>query len=400
MIEFTMETALLLFAAAAFGLVIGWLFRGTSGDRRIEKLEDGWQIKLDERIRERDRLTVEITTLKTTIETQESQVHKHQIAVANSRTELQSEHEKSKSLQKDVFTLRAERESFKNKLTVFQDALTLVKQRSADLQNEFVKSRDFYVGELTKSFEKRQAIEEKLTNAKLEYESFNNLLQDSRSERESVNSMLKAARTRLDNLDALEQSVIELEAENAQLKHDLALTNQEIEVLRRDVGELDELKIQNKELSRCLDSLESSRKQYEEDAKRYRDHAGQSEQKSETLRVRLDEVEKSFADMEQQQGVALKEVRTKSVISKLAKKSTAKKEVDDLKKIVGIGKVFESSLHSLGIYTYRQIAAFGPSDVAKINQELKEFKGRMEQDDWVGQAKELYFQKCGNKDVH
>ena len=134
MIEFTMETALLLFAAAAFGLVIGWLFRGTSGDRRIEKLEDGWQIKLDERIRERDRLTVEITTLKTTIETQESQVHKHQIAVANSRTELQSEHEKSKSLQKDVFTLRAERESFKNKLTVFQDALTLVKQRSADLQ--------------------------------------------------------------------------------------------------------------------------------------------------------------------------------------------------------------------------------------------------------------------------
>ena len=34
-----------------------------------------------------------------------------------------------------------------------------------------------------------------------------------------------------------------------------------------------------------------------------------------------------------------------------------------------------------------------------VNAELKEFRGRMEQDDWVGQAKELHFQKYGGGDL-
>jgi len=68
-------------------------------------------------------------------------------------------------------------------------------------------------------------------------------------------------------------------------------------------------------------------------------------------------------------------------------------EPDDLTEIVGIGKVFEATLHDLGVYHYRQIAAFGPAEIAQINAELKEFKGRIEHDDWIGQAKELHFRK-------
>jgi predicted flap endonuclease-1-like 5' DNA nuclease len=33
--------------------------------------------------------------------------------------------------------------------------------------------------------------------------------------------------------------------------------------------------------------------------------------------------------------------------------------------------------------------------VARINSELKEFRGRIEHDDWIGQAKELHFKKYG-----
>ena len=104
--------------------------------------------------------------------------------------------------------------------------------------------------------------------------------------------------------------------------------------------------------------------------------------------------------MEKDQRKALKAVRNKSVVQELGKKTKAKADVDDLQKIVGIGKVFEGALHKLGIFNYRQIATVGVSDIARINQELKEFKGRMEQDDWVGQAKELYFQKYRVKDIH
>ena len=70
-------------------------------------------------------------------------------------------------------------------------------------------------------------------------------------------------------------------------------------------------------------------------------------------------------------------------------------EPDDLTEIVGIGKVFEQMLHELGVFHFRQIAAFGPADVARINSELKEFRGRIEHDDWIGQAKELHFKKYG-----
>lgn len=392
----TQEILIYLLGAGFAGCVVGWLLRGPLSNRRLDKLSDEWQIKLDDVIRQRDRFTVEIDKLKLSIEAQQGVVHRHEVSAARAQTDLQSAKEKAKSLSKDIFTLRAEREDFKSKVGTIQNALAAVQQQTIELQTEFVKSGEFYKGELKKSFEKRKAIEDKLRDSNLEHESFSNLLQSSRSEHESVNKMLAAAQTRLDNLDSLEQRVIELEAENAQLNHDASLTKQEIEVLQRDVAEMDELKVQNKELAHCLESMETSRKQYESDARRYKEHAGQSEQKSETLRIKLDEVEKTFASLENQQRDALKDARRNSSAQDSDnKKKPKKKEVDDLQEIIGIGKVFEGALHELGVTSFRQIANFGVTDMARVNQELKEFKGRMEQDDWVGQAKELLFKKYG-----
>jgi predicted flap endonuclease-1-like 5' DNA nuclease len=300
-----------------------------------------------------------------------------------------------KSISKELFDVRAERDDLGVSIINSQNALTSAKQQSSELKNEFVKTGVFYKGELTKAFEKRKVLEMKVDNAVLEHESLTNLLDSSRSEQTSVNKMLDTAHVRLDNLDVLEQNVIELEAENAQIKHDAARAKQEAEALQRDNAEMEALKTQNKELSHCLKSMENSRKQYEIDAKRYRDHAGQSEQQSETLRVRLDDMQKNFAEIETQQLKDLEKARKTSTTKKSNGQAPPPQEVDDLKQIIGVGKVFEKTLHDLGITSYRQIAAFTVTDIARINRELKEFKGRMEQDDWVGQAKELCFKKYG-----
>ncbi len=61
-------------------------------------------------------------------------------------------------------------------------------------------------------------------------------------------------------------------------------------------------------------------------------------------------------------------------------------EPDDLKKISGVGPVLEGKLHDLGITRFSQIAAFTPEDIAKVDDALS-FKGRVERDDWIGQAK-------------
>jgi len=399
----TSQIALYLVAAGLVGAGIGWLIRGPSNARLIDKLNNDWQTKLGDMTRQKDRLLAEIATLRSNIEDQESVVRRHEIALTRSLTALDSAHEKEKLMAKDLFNLRAEREGFKTKMLTFQNALVAMKQQSAELQQEFLKSGEVYKRELAKAFEKRKVLEAKIENASLEHESFSDLLHASRSEHESVNKMLDSARNRLANMDTLEKNVISLEADNAELKNDLVLAQQEIEMLRHDVMELDELKVQNKELAHCLKSMEKSRRQHEEDARRYRENAGQYEKHSETLRMQLDEVEKHFSDLEKQQRVALKEARQATTASApngqalngsaVTRQAPPEPDVDDLKDIVGIGKVFEHTLNELGIYTFKQIAEFTVADIARVNAELKEFKGRMEQDDWIGQARQLYYRK-------
>jgi predicted flap endonuclease-1-like 5' DNA nuclease len=392
----TPQIAMYLLGCAVIGAAMMWLVYSAHSKRRLEQHSNEWQSNVDNVVRVRDRLINEAEKLRATIEFQQGAMTRAERAVSKARTDLESVQEREKQLSKDLFTLRAEREETKAKMTSFQEALISVRQQAAKIQTEFLKSRDFYKAELTKAFERRKAVEIKLDDSKAEHDSFTNLLHSSVSEKDSVNKMLSAAQRRLDNLDALEQKAIGLEAENAQLKHDAAIAQQGIEVLQRDVEELDELKVQNKELAHCVTSLENSRKQYETDAKRHKKRAGQSEQKSETLRIKLNEVEQNFLDIEKQQRKALKDVRKATVKRKANGAHVEKEENDDLQDIIGIGKVFEHTLHELGIFSFRQIAAFNVSDVAKINRELKEFKGRMEQDDWIGQAKELHYKKYGS----
>lgn len=394
--ELNSQIMLYLLGAALGGAILGWLICTANNKQRFGKLNDEWQLKLDNFVRQRDRLTAETATLRSTIESQQGAMHRYEKAAAKAQTELESAREKEKQLSKDIFTLRSEREEFKTKMNSFQNGLMLMKQQATELQEEFIKSREFYKGELTKAFERRKALEEKLDEARAEQQSFNNLLQSSRSEHESVNKMLAAAQTRLGNIDILEQKAIELEADNAELKHSLAKAQQEIDVLQRDVEEMDELKVQNRELAHCLQSMEASRKQYEADAQRYKEYAGETEKKSETLRLKLDEVEQNFLEIENQQRKALKDARKATIAPKTNGKEPAEPEKDNLQEIVGIGKVFEQALHELGIFTFKQIANFGIADIARVNAELKEFKGRMEQDDWIGQARELHFKKYGS----
>lgn len=63
-------------------------------------------------------------------------------------------------------------------------------------------------------------------------------------------------------------------------------------------------------------------------------------------------------------------------------------EADDLKKIDGVGPVIEKKLNALGIYHFRQIAELSKDQADAIDEAIA-FKGRIERDDWLGQAKKL-----------
>ncbi|MCY0095325.1 NADH-quinone oxidoreductase subunit E [Hoeflea ulvae] len=76
---------------------------------------------------------------------------------------------------------------------------------------------------------------------------------------------------------------------------------------------------------------------------------------------------------------------------------------DDLKLISGVGPKIEGILNSLGIYTFEQIAAWTQAECDWADGYLR-FKGRIDRDDWLNQAKALakggeaeYFKVFGKK---
>ncbi|MFT4800974.1 MAG: putative flap endonuclease-1-like 5' DNA nuclease [Flavobacteriaceae bacterium] len=59
---------------------------------------------------------------------------------------------------------------------------------------------------------------------------------------------------------------------------------------------------------------------------------------------------------------------------------------DDLTKLDGIGPYIQQRLNDIGIYNYDQVSKFTIEDIRKITELIDFFPGRIERDNWVGQA--------------
>jgi len=390
------QLGIFILGAVLLSGVVGWVIRSRQSNQTINQMDENWQTRFDKAARQIEHLNAELASLRTSLEAEKAIVHKHTLASARIRTEIESMREKEIALKKNIFQLSAERDELKGKISASQNAVNIANRRVVEVQTEFNKSQEFYKAQLDTSSEERGVLERKIKDSKSEQESLNNLLLSARAEYDSVSNMLDSAQSRLEKLETLEQKVISLEADNVQLRHAATLAAREAESLRREVGDLEELKKQNRELASCLKSMESSRKQHENDALRYRSQYEQAEQESETLRFKIGDIEKNWQEMQKARAETKNSANGKKKPPNFGL-SKPEGEIDDLTEIIGIGKVFERTLHDLGIYHFRQIAAFGPVEIARINSELKEFKGRIEHDDWIGQAKDLNFKKYGEK---
>jgi large subunit ribosomal protein L21 len=75
-----------------------------------------------------------------------------------------------------------------------------------------------------------------------------------------------------------------------------------------------------------------------------------------------------------------------------AKAAPAAAGADDLKQLSGVGPTLEKKLHAAGVTTFAQIAAWTEADVAAMDEKLS-FKGRIEREGWIEQAKTLAAEK-------
>ena len=64
-------------------------------------------------------------------------------------------------------------------------------------------------------------------------------------------------------------------------------------------------------------------------------------------------------------------------------------EPDDLEEIAGVGPMLNQLLKDIGVFYFWQIADWGPEEVEWVDSKLLHFRGRIEREDWVGQARDL-----------
>lgn len=86
--------------------------------------------------------------------------------------------------------------------------------------------------------------------------------------------------------------------------------------------------------------------------------------------------------------VAATPAKKKPAKKAAAAKTEAPTGADDLKKLSGVGPALEKKLLDAGVTTFAQIAAWTDADIAAMDEQLS-FKGRIEREGWVEQAKEL-----------
>jgi predicted flap endonuclease-1-like 5' DNA nuclease len=84
----------------------------------------------------------------------------------------------------------------------------------------------------------------------------------------------------------------------------------------------------------------------------------------------------------------LRSVRSEALIGEGSRSSRPWSEVDDLKRIRGIGVLIEKKLNSLGVTHYEQVANWTGADIERISGIL-DFKGRIERENWIEQARIL-----------
>ncbi|MCF8362184.1 MAG: hypothetical protein K9G70_06125 [Prolixibacteraceae bacterium] len=149
--------------------------------------------------------------------------------------------------------------------------------------------------------------------------------------------------------------IINLNADKSNLKKSIDDKNREIEYLKMDVNALKAL---NREALHETENMNIKKK------------------RAEQLLIQKDEA-------------LVQLLHGKQLLDYDSFGTATEAERDDLQMISGIGSLIEGRLNTLDIYTFRQISKFSPRDIDTINNAILYFQGRIENDEWVAQAKEL-----------
>ena len=120
--------------------------------------------------------------------------------------------------------------------------------------------------------------------------------------------------------------------------------------------------------------------------------AGSAPKTAEAKPAAVKAAPKAKAEPKAEAKPAAEKPAAKKAAPKAAAKPAKADGADDLKKLSGVGPALEKKLVEAGITSFAQIAAWTEEDIAAFDEKLN-FKGRIEREGWVEQAKTLAAEK-------
>ena len=204
----------------------------------------------------------------------------------------------------------------------------------------------------------------------------------------SLNAELKAAATgtppvgsaMADRLDELEAKVIKLQAGHE-------------EEANKEDPELEEVKQSYAEAKKLIESLETQIQELTTENAALKAHpVSENGDSNGNGNEPIFAPSPEKADVDKGETVTLSAVAARDEILAASGKQwpvASEENKDDLTRIKGIGTFLEKKLNDLGIYTYEQISKLDHHWIERLTAAIEFFPGRIERDDWVGQATRL-----------
>jgi len=234
------------------------------------------------------------------------------------------------------------------------------------------------------------------------------------SELQAELATLEAEREKL--ADALAE-VAQLEGGNEALTNTINNLVAENEQLKEQVEAIPQYEAGNEALNNSMQTLITENEDLQTNAEAITQYEAGNEvlnatitellEKNEALEMQLanqatNQVEWSVEDNQTTVAVSTEEIEDMDVEAAKAKLRAAigaqipqatSEERDDLKQINGVGPFIEEKLNDLGIYTFEQISQLDEALIETLTNAIEFFPGRIERDDWVGQADRLFYTK-------
>jgi predicted flap endonuclease-1-like 5' DNA nuclease/cell division protein FtsB len=371
--ELTIEHIGLLALALVVGIVLGWFFRADRAGKEKIAVNAGWQDQLESQQAEQDRLAEQNKSLMEQI-SQYQNSHQDSVNRAKELSETLRESLKAREeMQKQLVEFRTKLEATAEQRNKLQAAIEKHELESKN-STTGLKEKDDKIFHLSRELTSWQSrvppLVEKFQERDKQAKELEEELAEATARIEAFEAMTRANETRIEPVDA------------GTLPDGLDASNEP----HSDTSAHAVSKLQDQ-----IDNADDNGAATEEEPETFDEiAAAESDLIAADVFIAAEDESADEPDADSQKS---EDELLGAAQRILDEDSESADDKDDLKQIKGVGPAIEKTLNELGIYSFNQIAEISEYEIDRVAQRLKGFRSQIYRQDWIGQARDLHYQK-------